>query len=124
MGQNRDGLKVAMQALKNLDVDALVAAAERDAGHPIPGLRQGLMDARSGNFAQVHTPEQLQAAARKHQGAYEQRKLQAGSMRIPGGLLSAEAAQALQTLLDRGAPSKAAAINAALIAAAQRAAQV
>ncbi|WP_147473755.1 hypothetical protein [Allofranklinella schreckenbergeri] len=123
MEQKPDGVQAALRALQKLDVDAVVAAAERDAGHPIPGLRQSLMDARAGNFARVHTPEQLQAATRKHQGAYEQRKLQAGSARIPGGLLSAEAAQALQTLLERGAPSKAAAINAALIAAAQRSAQ-
>ena len=38
---------------------------------------------------------------------------------MPGGMLTPEGAQALDELMQRGAPSRVAAINAALVAAAQ-----
>lgn len=50
----------------------------------------------------------------------EARRMEAGARRMPGGMLTAEAAEALDDLLRRGAPSKAAAINAALVAAVRR----
>lgn len=100
-----------IKGLQDIDIEKMAAAIEADAGQELPGLREGLQDAKAGRFGAAHTP-------RGKQSAYENRKLQAGAQRIPGGLLSPEAAAALQTLLDRGAPSKTAAINQALIAAA------
>ncbi len=100
-----------IKGLQNIDLDKMAAAIEADAGQALPGLREGLKDAKAGRFGAVYTP-------RGKQSAYENRKLQAGAQRIPGGLLSPEASAALQTLLERGAPSKVAAINQALIAAA------
>ena len=51
----------------------------------------------------------------KRQREYHQRLLKSGSVRIPGGLLTPEAAQALEQITASGM-SKSAAINAALIA--------
>lgn len=112
--------KIKIKSIRDIDPKKMAQAIEADAGMPMPGLREGLQEAKEGRVGRVYTPDQLQAMQRKHQGAYEQRKLQGGYQRIPGGLLSGEAAKALQTLLQRGAPSKAAAINAALIAAASQ----
>lgn len=106
-----------LKSLQGLDVEATAKAIEADAGHKVPGIRQALRQAKAGKGT-VHTPESLAEHGRKHQGAYERRKLESGAQRIPGGLLSPEAAQALQTLIAAGAPSKVAAINQALIAAA------
>ena len=51
----------------------------------------------------------------------EARSLQAGAVRMPGGLLQADAAQALAELLDAGyAEGKTAVISKALIAAHKR----
>jgi len=100
-----------IKGLQHMDLNKMAAAIEADAGQALPGLREGLEDAKAGRFGAVHTP-------RSKQSAYEKRKLQTGAQRIPGGLLSPEAFAALQKLLERGAPSKAAAINQALIAAA------
>ncbi len=110
----------SLKDLQKLDVEAEAKAIEADAGHKVPGIRQALREARAGKGT-THTPEQIATHQRKHQGAYEQRKLQAGAVRIPGGMLSPEAAQALATIMAKGAASKAAAINQALIAAAQMA---
>lgn len=62
MHSNPDGLQAAIEALRKLDVDAEVAAAERDAGHPIPGLREGLIDAQNGRIA-IRTPVQPEPPA-------------------------------------------------------------
>jgi hypothetical protein len=83
----------------------------------VPGIRKALREMKDGKGA-VHTPENIAAYARKHQGNYEKRKIASGAQRIPGGLLSPQAARALDQLLVRGAASKAAAINHALIVAA------
>lgn len=101
-----------IKGLKNINIEKMAAAIEADAGRALPGVRQGLQDAKAGRFGAVHVPQ-----GRSKQDAYEKRKLQAGAQRIPGGLLSPEAAAALRLLLERGAPSKVAAINQALIAA-------
>ena len=54
----------------------------------------------------------------KHTRAYEARQIEDGAQRLPGGLLPAEAAQALQQLLDAGyADSKSGVIARALIGA-------
>lgn len=51
--------------------------------------------------------------------ANEQKRIAQGARRMPGGMLTPEGAQALDELMQRGAPSRVAAINAALVAAAQ-----
>ena len=43
--------------MKNLDLDKVAKAIEKDAGQAIPGLREGLAQAKRGRFAAVHTPE-------------------------------------------------------------------
>ena len=54
----------------------------------------------------------------KHSRAYEARQLQTGAVRIPGGLLPPEAAEALGQLLQAGyGPSRAAVIARALVEA-------
>ena len=45
--------------MKKLDVERNLKAIERDAGHPIPGLRKSLEQANAGKFGRVHTPEQI-----------------------------------------------------------------
>ena len=48
-----------MKDLKKLDVDKITKAIEADAGHELPGLRESLAEAKTGNFGQVHTPEEI-----------------------------------------------------------------
>lgn len=45
------------QAFKNMDVEAVAAAIEADAGQSIPDLRESLRQARDGKYAAIHTPE-------------------------------------------------------------------
>lgn len=108
----------SLKDLQKLDVEAEARAIEADAGHKVPGMRQALREMKAGKGT-VHTPQELAERQGKHQRAYENRKLQAGAVRIPGGMLSPEAAQALAKIMAKGAPSKVAAINQALIAAAR-----
>ena len=57
----------------------------------------------------------------KYTRAFEARQIERGAQRIPGGMLPADAAQALAQLLEAGyAPHKAGAIARALREAAQR----
>ena len=57
----------------------------------------------------------------KYTRAFEAREIERGAQRIPGGLLPADAAEALAVLLKEGyAPNKAGAIARALREAAQR----
>lgn len=49
--------------IKRLDIMKVAAAIEKDAGEPIPGLRESLAEAKAGVYGTVHTPEQI--AARK-----------------------------------------------------------
>lgn len=48
-----------LKDLEALDIEKELAAIEADAGHPIPGLRQSLEQLKAGEFAAVHTPEQI-----------------------------------------------------------------
>lgn len=57
---------MTIKSLKDLqaaDLEKMARAAEADAGHELPGLRESLAEAAAGNFAAVHTPAQI--AARK-----------------------------------------------------------
>lgn len=42
-----------MKTLKNLNVDKVTAAIEADACQTLPGLREALTEAKSGQFAQT-----------------------------------------------------------------------
>ncbi|MDR3445741.1 hypothetical protein [Dyella sp.] len=65
-------------------------------------------------------PKEKPATPRYAAGT-EARKIEAGGKRMPGGVMSPEAAEALQTLVDRGyAASMLKAIERALLAAAAR----
>ncbi|MGB3287874.1 MAG: hypothetical protein WBA83_01225 [Burkholderiaceae bacterium] len=48
-----------MKTLKKLDVGKVAAAIEADARQALPGLREALVEAKAGRFAQTHTPEQI-----------------------------------------------------------------
>jgi uncharacterized protein (DUF4415 family) len=53
-----------MKTLKKMDVDRVARAIEEDAGQALPGLRESLAQAKAGDFALVHTPEQIVARRR------------------------------------------------------------
>lgn len=108
----------SLKDLQKINVEAVAQAIEADAGHKVAGIRQALQEAKEGKGS-VHTPQGIAAYKRKHQDAYERHQIQAGAARIPSGMLSPEAAKALAKIMAKGAPSKVAAINQALIAAAQ-----
>lgn len=110
---------MTIKSIRDIDPEKLAAAIEADAGQAMPGLRESIREAQQGIYGKVYTPEMLQEIKRKRQAAYEERRIKKGSQRLPGVLLTPEAAQALAVLMQRGAKSKAAAINAALVAAAQ-----
>ena len=48
-----------MKILKKLDIEKVAKAVEADAGQPIPGLRDSLVEAKAGRFAEEHTPEKI-----------------------------------------------------------------
>ena len=116
---------MTVKSIRDIDPEKLAAAIEADAGQAMPGLRESIREAQQGIYGKVYTPEMVEEIDRKHkrkrQAAYEERRISKGSQRLPGVLLTPEAAQALAVLMQRGAKSKAAAINAALVAAAQEA---
>lgn len=47
--------------IKKIDVDKIARAIEADAGEELPGLRESLEQAKRGEYAAVHTPEQILA---------------------------------------------------------------
>ncbi|MCL2659240.1 MAG: BrnA antitoxin family protein [Acidobacteriaceae bacterium] len=53
-----------MKNLKNLDINKVAVAIEKDAGQALPGLRESLAEAKAGRFAAVHTPAQIEAHRR------------------------------------------------------------
>lgn len=53
-----------MKKLKTLDIDAVAAAIEADAGQELPGLRESLAQAKEGQFAGIHTKEEITARRR------------------------------------------------------------
>lgn len=114
---------MTIKSIRDIDPEKLAAAIEADAGQAMPGLRESIREAQQGIYGKVYTPEMLEEIdrKRKRQAAYEARRIKTGSQRLPGVLLTPEAAQALAVLMQRGAKSKTAAINAALVAAAQEA---
>lgn len=64
--------KTTLKDLQTMDIEKVAFAAEADAGHPIPGLRKSLAEAKAGIYGAVHTPEMIiarqgLAANPKHQ---------------------------------------------------------
>ena len=112
---------MTIKSIRDIDPEKLAAAIEADAGQAMPGLRESIREAQQGIYGKVYTPEMLQEIKRTRQAAYEERRIKKGSQRLPGVLLTPEAALALAMLMQRGAKSKTAAINAALVAAAKAA---
>lgn len=53
-----------MKTLKTLNVKKVADAIEADAGRALPGLRESLAEAKAGQYARVHTPEQIGARRR------------------------------------------------------------
>ena len=47
--------------LHKIDVEQVAKAIEQDAGVALPGLRDSLAQAKRGDFAAIHTPEQIAA---------------------------------------------------------------
>lgn len=54
----------SLKDLKSLDLDKVTKAIEADAGQTLAGLRESLSEAKAGEFAQTHTPEQIIARRR------------------------------------------------------------
>lgn len=50
--------------MKKLDVEKVARAIEADAGQAVPGLRESLGQARRGEFAAVHKPDEIRARKR------------------------------------------------------------
>ncbi|WP_348523086.1 BrnA antitoxin family protein [Delftia sp. PS-11] len=49
----------SLKALQGIDTEKLAKAIEADAGMAVPDLRQALAQAKAGDFAAIHTPEQI-----------------------------------------------------------------
>ena len=47
------------EELEKLDIEKVAKAVEAEAGQPIPGLRDSLVEAKAGKFAEVRTPEEI-----------------------------------------------------------------
>lgn len=76
--------------LKKLDVDKVLTAVETDAGHPLPGLRESLEQAKAGTFAHVHTPEQILARRRgRPAGSKQTTTKEAVKIRLDADVLDA-----------------------------------
>ena len=76
-----------MKTLKRLNVQKVAAAIEADAGQALPGLRESLAQAKAGQFARVHTPEQI-AARRRGRPKLEAPK-EAVKLRLDADVLAA-----------------------------------
>lgn len=47
--------------LQSADLEKIALAAEAEAGHAIPGLRDSLADLKAGRIGAIHSPEQISA---------------------------------------------------------------
>src|SRR5690606_12464470 len=76
--------------LKKLDIDKVAAAIEADAGQALPGLRESLAQAKAGDFARVHTPEQVVARRRgRPAGSKQATTKEAVKIRLDADVLAA-----------------------------------
>lgn len=78
-----------MKTLKKLDVDKVTAAIEADAGQALPGLRDALAEAKAGQFAQTHTPEQIVRRRGRPVGSTQAETKEAVKLRLDADVLAA-----------------------------------
>lgn len=78
-----------MKTLKNLNVDKVTAAIEADAGQALPGLREALTEAKSGQFAQTHTPAQITKRRGRPVGSTQAVTKEAVKLRLDADILAA-----------------------------------
>lgn len=57
------------KTLKNLDVEQVAAALEADAGEALPDIRQALEEAKRGEYAAIHTPEDIKRRRGRPKGS-------------------------------------------------------
>ena len=75
-----------------MDIEAVARAVEADAGHALPGLRESLAQAKAGEYAAVHTLEQIEARARARGqplGSVQATTKQAVKLRLDADVLAA-----------------------------------
>ncbi len=96
-----------MDDLKNMNIEKVARAVELDAGQALPGLRESLAQAKRGEFAVVHTPEQIAARSRGRPTGSVQ-----ASTRRPTTLRLDEAALARWRASGKGWQTRAAAVLA------------
>ena len=76
--------------LEDMDIEAVARAVEADAGHALPGLRESLAQAQRGEYAAVHTPEQIKARSRgRPLGSVQATTKQAVKLRLDADVLDA-----------------------------------
>jgi len=75
--------------IKKIDVDKIARAIEADAGEKLPGLRESLEQAKRGEFAAVHTPEQIMARRGRPVGTTKTDTKVAVKMRLDPDLVAA-----------------------------------
>lgn len=78
--------------VENIDIEAVAQAIEADAGQPLPGLRESLAQAKAGEYAAVHTPEQIEARLRargRPVGSVQATTKQAVKLRLDADVLDA-----------------------------------
>jgi uncharacterized protein (DUF4415 family) len=80
-----------MKKLKSMNVEALAGAIEAEAGQALPGLRESLAEAKTGRFAQVHTPETITARRKRGRpvGSGQAVTKEAVKLRLDADLLAA-----------------------------------
>jgi len=79
-----------MKTLKKMNVDKVARAIEEDAGQALPGLRESLRQAKDGNFARVHTPEQIVARRRgRPRGSKQEVTKEAVKIRLDADVMAA-----------------------------------
>jgi len=64
----------SLAELKTLDVEKIAQAIEADAGMPLADLRTSLQQAKEGQFAVVHKPDELRRRGRPRGTVAEARK--------------------------------------------------
>ena len=52
--------------LKNMDIEKIAQAIEKDAGQSLPDLRESLRQAKQGQFGRIHKPEQILVRAARN----------------------------------------------------------
>lgn len=75
--------------MKKLDVSPITAAIEADAGQALPGLREALVEAKAGQYAQIHTPEQITKRRGRPVGSTQAVKKEAVKLCLDADVLAA-----------------------------------